>query len=163
MSEAREHDGPAGGGAEPAQWVSGAPRSLSLRTNWLWLPLSFIFLLVGTILGFHVALSVRSELTSGPREDPYGLRLTASSSAGSVHVQWDHQAPAVRQARRGLLWIRDGDSEKSVELDLGHLRYGSVIYRRQSDRVKFRLDVFLRDRQAVSESIEYPDSGSPSS
>lgn len=163
MSDAREHDEPVGDGGGPAQWVTAAPRSLSLRTNWLWLPLSFIFLLVGTILGFHVALSVRSELTSGPREDPYALNLTASASAGSVHLQWDRQAPAVRQARRGLLWIRDGDSEKSVDLDLGHLRYGSVIYRKQSDKVKFRLDIFLRDHQAVSESIEYPDSGRPAS
>jgi len=136
---------------------SGAvPRSLSLRGNWVWLPLSFIFLLVGTILGFQVALSVRSELGKGSREDPYALRLTATASAGSVHLEWDRQAPAVRQAQRGVLWIRDGQTEKTVPLDLGHLRYGSVIYRKQSDRVEFRLDVFLRDRQAVSESLEYP-------
>jgi hypothetical protein len=164
MSEARE-DGDilAGGGGEPAARAGPGPRSLSLRSNWVWLPLSFIFLLVGTILGFQVALSVRSELTGGPREDPYALKLTASASAGSVHVQWDRQAPAVRQARRGLLWIRDGENEKSVDLDLGHLRYGSVIYRKQSGRVTFRLDVFVGDHQAVSESVDYPDSRSPAS
>lgn len=147
----------------PSGERQGTPRSLSLRSNWVWLPLSFIFLLVGTILGFHVALSVRSELSQGAREDPYALRLTASASAGSVHLQWDRQAPAVRQARRAVLWIREGDSERSVDLDLGHLRYGSVIYRKQSGRVQFRLDVFLQDHKAVSESLEYSDSGSPAS
>lgn len=162
MSIAHETDEPAEmeAGQPGGNDSSGArPRSLSLRSNWVWLPLSFIFLLVGTILGFQVALSVRSELGDGRREDPYALKLTAAASAGSVHLEWDRQAPAVRQARRGLLWIRDGDSEKSVELDAGHLRYGSVIYRKQSDRVAFRLDVFIGDRQSVSESLEYPAAG----
>ena len=38
-------------------------RSLRLRGGWVWIPLSFIFLLLGTVLGFQVALSVRSQIS----------------------------------------------------------------------------------------------------
>ena len=37
-------------------------RTLRLRGGWVWIPLSFVFLLVGTILGFQVALSVRGKV-----------------------------------------------------------------------------------------------------
>lgn len=131
------------------------PRSLNMHGGGVWIPLSFVFLLVGTVLGFQVALSVRSQIDNRPQEDPYALKLTATRNAGSVHLRWDRQAPAMRHAQRGILWIQDDGTEKTVELDLGHLRHGSVIYRSSSDQVQFRLEVFLTDSQSVSESIEF--------
>ena len=131
------------------------PRSLTMRGGGVWIPLSFVFLLVGTVLGFQVALSVRSQIDNRPQEDPYALKLTATRTSGSLHLRWDRQAQAMRRAQRGILWIRDDGAEKTVELDLGHLRHGSVIYRSSSDQVQFRLEVFLTDSQSVTESIEF--------
>ena len=134
---------------------SARTRSLRLRGGWVWVPLSFIFLLLGTVLGFQVALSVRSQITSTPRQDPYALSLTASASADSVHLRWDRQSPAIRKAQRGVLVISENGTEKRVDLDVGHLRNGSVIYRRASEDVGFRLEVFTKENVSVSETIQF--------
>ncbi|MCP5112382.1 MAG: hypothetical protein GY953_16275 [bacterium] len=154
-------DPPAGGDAEeiqeeqPPEPESKATRSVRLRGGWVWVPLSVMFLLVGTVLGFQVALSVRSQITPGPTQDPYALHLSATPSSDSVHVRWDRSAPAIRQAVRGVLLIAENGNQKAVDLDIGHLHNGSVIYRRVSGDVDFRLEVFTDEQVSVSETIRF--------
>ncbi|MCW5982548.1 MAG: hypothetical protein KIT09_30960 [Bryobacteraceae bacterium] len=135
--------------------TSGRSRSSKARGGWVWIPLSFIFLLLGSVLGFQVALSVRSRVSDTPREDPYALNLSATPSADSVHLRWDRQAPVIRQAERGALYIEEAGSEKIVDLDIGHLRHGSVIYRKGSNDVRFRMEVFVKDKSSVSETLQF--------
>ena len=135
--------------------VSPRARSLRLRGGWVWVPLSFIFLLLGTVLGFQVALSVQSKITATPRQDPYRLSLSATPSAGSIHVRWDRASPVIQKAQRGVLVITENSKQKSVALDAGYLRNGSVIYRRASDNVRFRLEVFTSENVSVCETISY--------
>ena len=139
----------------PSEPAPKEPRSVRLRGGWVMIPLSCMFLLVGTVLGFQVALSVRSQIKPGPTEDPYALRLSATPSSDSVHVRWDRAAPAIRQAERGLLLITENDQRKSVDLDVGHLRNGSVIYRRVSGDVNFRLEVFTNEKVSIAEAIRF--------
>lgn len=143
-------DGKNGSAAPPV-----TTRSLRLRGGWVWVPLSFIFLLLGTVLGFQVALSVRSQIHNEPSHDPYAMNLTATPSANSVHVRWDRRSPVIREAERGVLTIIENGEQKTVDLDAGHLRNGSVIYRRASSDVKFRLEVFTKDKTSVAESVEF--------
>jgi len=130
-------------------------RTLRLRGGWVWVPLSFVFLLLGTILGFQVALSVRSQVPPTRTPDPFTLSLSATPSAESIHLRWDRVAPAVKVAQRGVLIIHEDGAEKNVDLDAGHLRNGSVIYRRASNNVSFRLEVFLKDGVTVSETVDF--------
>ncbi len=140
----------------PATDQTAVPkRTLRLRGGWLWIPLSFIFLLMGTVLGFQVALSVRSKVVDTPPVNPYALQLTATPSAESVHLRWDRNAPAVQNAENGRLVIEEDGRIKNVDLDAGHLRNGSVIYRQAGDRVSFRLELFLKERVTVAQSVEY--------
>jgi len=125
------------------------------RIRRIWVPLSFIFLLLGTVLGFQVALSVQSKITATPRQDPYRLSLSATPSAGSIHVRWDRASPVIQKAQRGVLVITENSKQKSVALDAGYLRNGSVIYRRASDNVRFRLEVFTSENVSVCETISY--------
>jgi len=126
------------------------------RTGWVWIPLSFIFLLLGVVLGFQVALSVGSRLPSGLRPpDPFAMNLVASPSGSSVHVRWDRTAPAIQNAPRGVLHIQDGTSEQRVELDALQLLNGSVIYRRAAQNVKFRLEVFTSEKASLSETVDF--------
>jgi hypothetical protein len=120
-------------------------RTLRLRGGWVWVPLSFIFLLMGTVLGFQVALSVRSKVVDTPIANPYALQLTATPSAESVHLRWDRDSPAVQKAQRGRLVIEEDGRTKNVDLDAGHLRNGSVI----------RLELLLEDRVTVSQSVDF--------
>lgn len=130
-------------------------RTLKLRGGWVWLPLSFVFLLVGTVLGFQVALSVRSKVVDTPRIDPYELSLTATPSAESVLLRWDRSSPALQNAERGRLVIDEDGQIKNVSLDAGHLRNGSVIYRQAGDSVSFRLEVFLGEHVSLSQTVEF--------
>jgi hypothetical protein len=83
------------------------------------------------------------------------MHLTASPSGDSVHVRWDRAAPAIQDAPRGVLHIQDGASEQRVDLDALQLQNGSVIYRRATTEVHFRLDVMTRERVTVSESTVF--------
>lgn len=126
-----------------------------LRSGWVWIPLSFIFLLLGVVLGFQVALSVRSHVPSGFRQDPYALHLSISPAGDSLHVRWDRNSPAVQSATRGWLTIQDGGGQKTVDLDVTQLQNGSVIYRRASAEVRFRLEVLANGRVTVGESLDF--------
>jgi hypothetical protein len=128
----------------------------SSKAGWVWIPLSFIFLLLGVVLGVQVALSISNKLPASLRPpDPYSMHLTASPSGDSVHVRWDRAAPAIQDAPRGVLHIQDGASEQRVDLDALQLQNGSVIYRRATAEVNFRLEVMTRERVTVSESTVF--------
>jgi len=122
------------------------------RRGWYWMPLSFIFLLLGLVLGFQAALTVRQ---SG-RADPYNVSLTVTKSGGDLQVTWDRQALAIRTALKGVLTIEDGNYSKPIDLGASELRGGSVvIYKPLTDRVRFRLDLSLKDRDSLSEAVEW--------
>ncbi len=128
--------------------------SPKLKQN-VWIPLSFIFLLVGVMLGFQAAISLRPAGSAMGARDPYALFLTAARTNDTVNLRWDRQAPAILKARNGLLTITDGAYNKTLELDQSQLHYGTVIYRFLTNHVTFRLEVFSRDRASVVESLEF--------
>jgi hypothetical protein len=141
--------------------VETAP-SGRLRSGWVWIPLSFIFLLLGVVLGFQVAISVRSQIPSKTAAvDPYALGLTVTQSGDSLHVRWNRASSAIRSARGGALIISDRGNQKTVNLDPGQLQNGSIIYRQASNDVRFRLEVFATDRNTISESMQYQVDASP--
>lgn len=72
----------------------------------------------------------------------------------SLHLKWNPDATVVRRAQRGLLTIQDGDAKKSVDLSPEDLKRGGVLYRNNTGNVQFRLEVFPRERNGVSESLE---------
>jgi hypothetical protein len=123
------------------------------QAGWTWIPLSFVFLLIGVVLGFQAAGTIRMRSDSAAAA-PFSLALRATPSGDSLHVKWDRQAPAIRAAKKGALLITDGDYSRTVDLDLGQLRNGSVIYRHLSDRIIFRLEIFPSDRAIFAETVE---------
>ncbi len=126
-----------------------------VRSGWVWIPLSFIFLLLGTILGFQVALSLRNQLPAGIRPDPYSLHMTVTPSGDSLHVRWDRDAGPIHSQAKGVLVISDSGAQQLVQLDSDQLRNGSVVYRRASNDVRFRLEVQTADRVVVAETMDF--------
>jgi hypothetical protein len=131
-----------------------APSKSRLRSGWVWIPLSFIFLLLGVLLGFQTALSVNSKAASAATPD-FGLGLSIVKTEDNLSVKWDRQAIAVRTAQRGLLEIEDGKYSKSVELDAAQLQNGNIIYRNTSKTVRFRLSVYPKAKVSVTETAEW--------
>jgi hypothetical protein len=74
-----------------------------VRSGWVWIPLSFIFLMLGTILGFQTAMSLRNQLPAGIRPDPYSLHMSVTPVGDSLHVRWDREAGPLHDQARGSL------------------------------------------------------------
>ena len=124
--------------------------SQKIKKSWVWLPLSSIFLMLGVVVGFLIATTMRPPNTGVPLS-AYSLSMTVQQESDSVHVTWNRGAVPVAIATRGILHIQDGDFYKAVDLKAADLRTGSVIIRNVGSNVTLRLEVFLLDRNTLSE------------
>jgi hypothetical protein len=125
------------------------------RSKWVWIPLSFVFLVVGVVVGFQSAMMLnRGDLTKSAAS-ALTLGLSASSESGKVVVRWDRNAIAIQNASSGTLRILDGDFSKMVNLDTRQLQNGSVIYMSAENRVGFRLEILTQQKTMISESTDY--------
>jgi len=135
--------------------IPSQPAPSASPKSWYWLPLSFCFLLLGVFLGFLAALNFQPQPPAV--SEYFRVGLAAENSGDDVHVKWDRQAPAIRAAQRGVLTIEDGHYSKTLDLDSSQLQNGSVVYRRSSNSVHFRLQLFTGPRNTLIETVEWPN------
>lgn len=144
-------------GEEEPDYRDEYPRTAATRPTrrtWMLAPLSFIFLLLGVLLGFQSALTFypkpkaadASALTAG---------LTAARKGENLHIRWNREALAITSAQGGTLEIEDGANRKSVELDASALQNGSVIYPPASDHVTLRLDITVSSGARLVETLSW--------
>jgi hypothetical protein len=128
------------------------------QIRWMWMPTSFMFLLLGVALGVQTsALFLGSKGKGMTTAEDFSLSLSIAKSGDNLTVKWNRNAPAIRAARRGVLDIDDGDSSPApVSLDLAHLENGTMIYRNSSKTVRFKLTVFESSDVTVTEKAEWP-------
>ena len=131
-----------------------APLKPRVRAGWVWIPLSFVFLLLGVLLGYQAALT-RAAKSAAIKAEDFSLSLAVTRVQDNLTVKWSRDAAVVRAATRAVLEIEDGKFSKPVELDAAHLQSGSMIYRNSSDTVRFRLSVYLNARLSVTETLEW--------
>jgi hypothetical protein len=132
-----------------------APKSKGVRGGWVWIPLSFIFMLLGVVVGFQIALSMRPKQPANPWIEAWDMSLQVKKTGEELTVTWDPLAPSIRNANRGALIIQSRDETRTIDLRASQLQGGSVIYRGVPDRVIFRLEVYPRERSVVSEIAEF--------
>lgn len=135
--------------------VAEAPKGKGVRGGWVWIPLSFIFMLLGVVVGFQIALSMRPKQPANPWLEAWDMTLQVKKTGEELAVTWDPLAPAVRNASRGALIIQSREETRTIELRGPQLQGGSVIYRGVPERVIFRLEVYPRERAVVSEIAEF--------
>jgi len=141
--------------AEPVDTTSVEPAPKRKR-GWIWFPLSCIFLLLGVLLGFQAALTVRPKVLGGSA-DPYSIALSVTASGNDLQLKWDRQSPAIRAAQKGILTIEDGTLlSKPTELSASELESGSVVvYPHSTNRVRFRLELIMKERDSLTETVEW--------
>jgi hypothetical protein len=130
--------------------AGGIPRT---KRNWVWFPLSFLFLLLGLLLGYLAATTFNGGKAAS--QDPYSLSLGVERRQSDLIVRWDRTNGAVRTSSKGVLDIQDGPYSKRVDLDSSQLQTGSVIYRFSSPKGKFKLEIYPKDRVVMSETIDW--------
>ncbi len=133
---------------EPANAKSRLPR------GWVWLPLIFLFMLLGGGLGYELALTIGARVTANAVQD-LSLSLSVKKSGDNLRLSWNRFSPAVHSAQRGLLEIDDGGYTRPVTLDAAQLQNGSLIYRNVSNSVRFRMTVYPQARVSVVETLEW--------
>jgi hypothetical protein len=121
---------------------------------WMWIPLSFIFLLLGVALGYLAALNVGPRSAAGGATD-FSLSMAVLKSGDTLSLRWNGESPLIRKAERGVLEIHDGDYAKIVDLDTTQLRNGTIIFRNQTGGVSFHLVVYLNSNLSVSENLAW--------
>jgi hypothetical protein len=155
--EALEENGGAGVHRETADSQGARPgvvRAPVQRNRWVWVPLSFIFLILGVVLGFEIGLGFYRAQNLALTGDPYELELSVSRFGDSYHLKWNPEAVAVRAAQRGELVVEDGSTSTPMALPPASLARGGLIYRGSEHAVRFRLTLFLSGRSSFSEMVE---------
>lgn len=137
----------------------GVVRQPVKRNRWVWVPLSFIFLILGVVLGFEVGLGFYRAQNLALTGDPYEVDLSVSRFGESYHLKWNPEAVAVRTAKRGELVVEEGATTKPMTMTADDLARGGLIYRSTDQAVRFRLTLFLRDRSSFSETVETQPAG----
>jgi hypothetical protein len=143
--------------APPAREYASPSKSRT-RSGWVWIPLSFVFLLLGVVLGFQAALTMGPKAAGGGAVD-YSLGLAVTKDGTNLGVKWNGELPAVRSAQKGLLEIEDGGQTKQVALDPAQLSNGSILFTNSSGTVRFRLIVYPQAGVTVMQAIEWKESG----
>ncbi len=128
-------------------------RGMRWYSLWAQVPLFLCLLFADARLGYITARGWHQSRPAAvqPR-DPYALSLLVLEYAENLHVSWDRNATSIQAGGRGLLHITDGEETRSVELGPAQLKSGSLVYRRLTPRVEFRLEVFVNDQRSVTES-----------
>jgi hypothetical protein len=134
---------------------SEAPKAKGVRGGWVWIPLSFIFMLLGVVVGFQIALSMRPKQPANPWLEAWDMAFQVKRTGEELSITWDPLSPAVRNASRGALIIQSREETRTIDLRGTQLQGGSVVYRGVPDRVIFRLEVYPRERVVVSEIAEF--------
>lgn len=126
------------------------PRAPKSRTG-MWLVASFVFLLLGVLLGYEA-----SRITAPQRAAAdFALSLAVERTGENLTVRWNPNARAVVSASNGVLEIDDGSDTRRVELDRANLSNGSMVYRNASNKVGFRLVLYLNAGLNVTQTLEW--------
>lgn len=130
------------------------PEPAPPRRRWLWVPLSFIFLAAGVLLGFQAALSLYPK-PAAIAPASFQLGLTAEARDENLYIRWNRESAAIAAAERGRLEIHDGRFMRTVDLDASSLRTGSVMYPPLTNAVGLRLQLTIKGTTSVSETLDW--------
>ena len=99
------------------------------RNRWVWVPLSFIFLILGVVLGFRGRAGLLSRAKPGADGRSLCYRLSVSRFGESYHLKWNPDGGGRAAAKRGELVVEDGATTAPMDLTADSLARGGLIYR----------------------------------
>jgi hypothetical protein len=120
-----------------------------------WAILAAVFLMLGGLLGFVATPYFRQRGWAPAPANPYAFGLSAAQKGGDLHIKWNRQSPLFQVARGGRITIVDDGSTRMLEMDLRQLQTGAgIIYRKISNQVDIRMEVFVDNQASVVEDVE---------
>lgn len=113
--------------------------------NWRWLFVWALALLCG-------AFALRAYLISSDTE---GIGLQMSERDGEMHVEWNHDAAAVKQARQARLEIIEGAKTRTVDLTPAQLGVGAFPFLRRAADVTTQMTLTDSSGAVTKEMARY--------
>ncbi len=125
------------------------------RLEWLRAPvwLLLVLILLGGVLGFEATEWILPPGMPGP--GVFRLPLSAKGEGGDVRLSWDRNTPAVYYGLSGSVTIEDGGWQRTILLTPEQLRSGALVYRRQTDKVHFRMEIASQDGTTVARTVDW--------
>lgn len=123
-----------------------------------WIPLSFIFLILGVALGLsvgHLMGIIQRTRAAAIPPDAYQLDLAVTPSGDTLQLKWNRSAAVLSKARSAVLSIQDGQYSNRLNIDPRDLAGGTLFYRNVTGEVNFKLEVFTGERSSLCETLEY--------
>lgn len=125
-----------------------APAARGSRGKLLWVAVA------AALVACSGALFVYPGLFRHAPRPPAALSLRIERTATDLLLTWNRDSDAVRNARKAVLSISDGDRQENLDLNLSDLRNGSIVYSPLSSDVSFRMEVTGPDQsKTASESV----------
>ena len=145
--------------AEQPMFASYHPEpGSSWKTALAWIAFAFAAFALGGVAGHRYAIlnapapSLQSEI-SAMTEAAYALDLAATHEGRNVTLRWNGSSAPMKQALRGVLTITEGRAPKEVNLGFAELRNGLLLYHNAGPAITFKLEVFLKENRALSETV----------
>ncbi|HLK47669.1 MAG TPA: energy transducer TonB [Bryobacteraceae bacterium] len=111
-----------------------------------------LLLLSGALI--YPGFSHKTPRASTAAQGAAGLSLKVEHSGGELLLSWNRDSDAIKNAARGVLAITDGDQHENVNLDIGQLHNGSIVYSPGGSDVSFQLSIVGQNAaQTSSESV----------
>ncbi|MGE5644490.1 MAG: energy transducer TonB [Acidobacteriota bacterium] len=129
------------------------PEERSLFSKLKWVIILLVVAAVGAG-GYFAYLKFAQPAPEAAQPSDSTLALKVERSAGQLLLSWNRNSPIIATATRATLSITDGDHKEDVDLDLGQLHNGSIVYAPMTNDVSFRLEVTdLKNGKSAGESV----------
>lgn len=122
------------------------------RNYWIW---ALLLLAAGSVAAMLVYKPADSNTVPG-------LGLHLADTGGELHIEWDKNAKAIRDAARASLDVKDGASQVQIPIDARALHDGSVTYARKSGDVEIAMAAYPAKGDPVQEIARFVGSAEAS-
>ncbi len=154
-----EPTGPARDGAKPA--APRAARRPAAAASWpqplSWRSISTAFASAAAVILLMAGIVTWQRTSTTPLSASLGLAVERAGSA--LRLVWNRNHPAVRDADRGVLLVKEGAAERRIEIPKEQLSTGSMYVKAAPD-MDVRLDVY-DGKKPVSESLTVVPEAAP--
>jgi len=129
-------------------WLSPAgeepllPPVAENRRSWIWPAIAAVAMAIAAVLGWLLWLSQRSS------QGPFDLVLSDANQ--QLLIRWRASVQGRDAPDRGALTVRDGSTEKTIELTGDELRRGTATWPRQTGVVRVQLKLWRQGRPSVA-------------